>query len=74
MLVDFVLKNNTNQAYADFLDCLRTANLSLFTVIKNSEFHPAECVQDEDCQETLVLGNFPKLPPYHIERTSKVSP
>lgn len=75
MLLDFILKRDTNSAYFDFLDELnsKTAYQPLANLIKNSECPYPICVQEVDCQETLVLGNFPKLPPYYIERTSKVS-
>lgn len=57
----------------DFLDVLKTDYGPLLKLIENLECPPTVCVQEIDCQETVVLGNFPKLPPYYIERTSRVS-
>lgn len=74
MLLNFILERNTNEAYEDFLHVLKTDHPSLISVIRNVQFNSAMCVRDIDCHEILVLGNFPKLPPYYIERTSKVSP
>lgn len=73
MFLDCILERNANQAYDTFLEALKTDYLPVFTLIKNAECHPPTGVQEVDCQETLVLGNFPKLPPYYIERTARVS-
>lgn len=73
MLIDVILKRNTNQAYLEFLNALKTDYPQLLNLIKNSECPSVMGVQEVDCQETFVLGNFPKLPPFYIERTSRVS-
>lgn len=76
VLLDCVLQRDTNEAYFDFVDELNTDYLPVLNLLQNAESRPATTsvlVREVSCQETLVLGNFPKLPPYYIERTSRVS-
>lgn len=74
LLVDLILMKE-NAAYEKFVLTLKTDYLWLYASIKAAHDNPllSEELDDQDYKATVVLGNFPQLPPYHIDRTSKVS-